>query len=153
MIDENGEQLGIVSSSEALRIAEDRDLDLVKISPNAVPPVCKIMDYGKFRFEQIKKDKEAKKNQKVTELKEISLSVTIDTNDLNIKAKSAAKFLQRGDKVKVGIRMKGRQMAHAELGVAVMDRFFDLLKEFAVMEKKPEREGRNILMILAPVKQ
>ena len=133
-------------------MAEERDLDLVKISPNAVPPVCKIMNYGKFRFEQAKKEKEAKKNQKVMEIKEIWLSMTIDVGDLNVKAKAAQKFLTAGNKVKVSIRMRGRQQAHASLGVDVMERFFAMLEGVAVMEKKPLTEGRNILMILAPAK-
>ena len=131
-------------------MAEERDLDLVKISPNAVPPVCKIMNYGKFRFEQTKKEKEAKKNQKVTEIKEVWLSMTIDVGDLNVKAKQTIKFLQAGNKVKVSIRMRGRQNAHAGLGVDVMDRFFAMVEGSAVMEKKPLQEGRSILMILAP---
>ncbi len=152
MIGEDGAQLGIVSAYEALRMAEERDLDLVKISPNAVPPVCKIMNYGKFRFEQAKKEKEAKKNQKVMEIKEIWLSMTIDVGDLNVKAKAAQKFLTAGNKVKVSIRMRGRQQAHASLGVDVMERFFAMLEGIAVMEKKPLTEGRNILMILAPAK-
>ncbi len=135
-----------------MRLAYDKDLDLVKISPNAVPPVCKIMDYGKFKFEQLKKAKEAKKNQKVVELKEIWLSMTIDVGDLNVKAKQAQKFLAAGNKVKVSIRMRGRQNAHGDIGVDVMNRFFKILETEAVMEKKPMFEGRNILMILAPNK-
>ena len=150
LIGSEGEQLGIMSAKEALNIAYDSDLDLVKISPNAVPPVCKIMDYGKFKFEQLKKQKEARKNQKVVELKEVWLSMTIDVGDLNVKAKQTIKFLQAGNKVKVSIRMRGRQNAHASLGVEVMERFFALVEESAVMEKKPLQEGRNILMILAP---
>ena len=135
-----------------MRLAYDKDLDLVKISPNAVPPVCKIMDYGKFKFEQLKKAKEAKKNQKVVELKEIWLSMTIDVGDLNVKAKQAQKFLAAGNKVKVSIRMRGGQNAHGDIGVDVMNRFFKILETEAVMEKKPMFEGRNILMILAPNK-
>lgn len=135
-----------------MRLAYDKDLDLVKISPTAVPPVCKIMDYGKFKFEQLKKAKEAKKNQKVVELKEIWLSMTIDVGDLNVKAKQASKFLAAGNKVKVSIRMRGRQNAHGDIGVDVMNRFFKILESEAVMEKKPLFEGRNILMILAPNK-
>ncbi len=150
LIGSEGEQLGIVSSKEALNIAYDKDLDLVKISPNANPPVCKIMDYGKYKFETLKKQKEAKKNQKTVELKEIWLSMTIDIGDLNVKAKQTVKFLTAGNKVKVSIRMRGRQNAHAGLGVDVMDRFFSLVEENAIMEKKPLQEGRNILMILAP---
>ena len=150
LIGSNGEQLGIVSAQEGLRIAEDEGLDLVKISPNATPPVCKVMNYGKFKFEQLKKQKEARKNQKTVELKEIWLSMTIDVGDLNVKAKQTIKFLQAGNKVKVSIRMRGRQNAHAGLGVDVMDRFFSMVEGSAVMEKKPLQEGRSILMILAP---
>ena len=150
LIGNNGEQLGIVSGIEAQRIAYESDLDLVKISPSANPPVCKIMDYGKFKFEQLKRAKEAKKNQKVVELKEIWLSMTIDIGDLNVKAKQAVKFLSAGNKVKVSIRMRGRQNAHSNLGVDVMNKFFSMIEDSAVMEKKPLLEGRNILMILAP---
>ena len=152
LIGDDGAQLGIVSSYEALRIAEEKGLDLVKISPSAVPPVCKIMNYGKFLFEQVKRAKEAKKNQKVVEIKEVWLSMTIDVGDLNVKAKQTQKFLTAGNKVKVSIRMRGRQMAHAELGLNVMDKFFELVKEQGVIEKKPQTEGRNIWMMLAPSK-
>ncbi len=152
LIGADGAQLGIMSSKSALAIAEEANLDLVEISPQANPPVCKIMDYGKFRFELLKKQKEAKKNQKVIELKEVWLSMTIDVGDLNVKAKQTIKFLQQGNKVKVSIRMRGRQNAHANMGVDVMNRFFEIVKDYGVMEKKPLLEGRNILMILAPQK-
>ena len=152
LIGSDGEQLGIVSAQEALRIAEENNLDLVKIAANANPPVCKIMDYGKYKFEQLKKQKEAKKNQKVVELKEIWLSMTIDIGDLNVKARQAQKFLSSGNKVKVSIKMRGRQNAHSSLGVDVMNRFFEIVGDVAVMEKRPLFEGRNILMILAPSK-
>ncbi len=152
LIGENGEQLGIVSSREALAVAEESGLDLVKISPNAVPPVCKVMNYGKFLFEQNKKAKEAKKNQKVVEIKEVWLSMTIDVGDLNVKAKQAQKFLSCGNKVKVSIRMRGRQMAHSELGLEVMNKFYEIVKDFGTMEKKPLTEGRNIWMMLVPTK-
>ena len=152
VISADGEQLGIMSASEALRIAEEADLDLVKISPNAVPPVCKIMNYGKFKFEQAKKEKENRKNQKVVELKEIYLSMTIDVGDLNVKAKKTLEMLADGNKVKVSIRMRGRQQAHASMGVDVMKRFFEMLGGKAVMDKAPLTEGRNILMILSPAK-
>ena len=152
LIGENGEQLGIVSSREALAVAEESGLDLVKISPNAVPPVCKVMNYGKFLFEQNKKAKEAKKNQKVVEIKEVWLSMTIDVGDLNVKAKQAQKFLSSGNKVKVSIRMRGRQMAHSELGLEVMNKFYEIVKDFGTMEKNPLTEGRNIWMMLAPTK-
>ena len=152
VISAEGEQLGIMSASAALRLAEEENLDLVKISPNAVPPVCKIMNYGKFKFEQAKKEKENRKNQKVVELKEIYLSMTIDVGDLNVKAKKTLEMLADGNKVKVSIRMRGRQMAHAAMGVDVMRRFFDMLGGKAVMDKAPLTEGRNILMILSPAK-
>ena len=152
LIGENGEQLGIVSSREAIAVAEESGLDLVKISPNAVPPVCKVMNYGKFLFEQNKKAKEAKKNQKVVEIKEVWLSMTIDVGDLNVKAKQAQKFLTSGNKVKVSIRMRGRQMAHSELGLEVMNKFYEIVKDFGTMEKNPLTEGRNIWMMLAPTK-
>ena len=142
--------LGIMSPRQALELAEQADLDLVKISPNAVPPVCKIMDYGKFKFETLKRQKEAKKNQKTVEVKEIWLSMTIDVGDLNVKAKQTLKFLAEGNKVKVSIRMRGRQNAHADLGIAVMQRFAEMLGSAAVIEKKPLTENRNIIMIVAP---
>ena len=135
-----------------MRIAEEAELDLVKISPNAIPPVCKIMNYGKYVFELAKKAKEAKKNQKVTEIKEIWLSMTIDIGDLNVKAKQTQKFLQGGNKVKVSIRMRGRQMAHQEIGVEVMKRFYEMVKDSGTIEKQPLTEGRNIWMMLAPLK-
>ena len=141
-----------MSATQALAIAEDAGLDLVKISPNAVPPVCKIMNYGKFKFEQAKKEKENRKNQKVVEIKEIYLSMTIDIGDLNVKAKKTVEMLGDGNKVKVSIRMRGRQMAHASMGIDVMRRFFDMLGGKAVMEKEPKTEGRNITMVLAPAK-
>ena len=152
LIGETGEQLGVMSSTQALSIAEDAGLDLVKISPNATPPVCKVMNYGKYLFELTKKAKEVKKNQKVVEIKEVWLSMTIDVGDLNVKAKQAQKFLTAGNKVKVSIRMRGRQMAHSELGLDVMTKFFDLVKDKASMEKQPLTEGRNIWMMLAPLK-
>ena len=152
LIGEDGEQLGIMSSREALNLADDKGLDLVKISPNANPPVCKLMNYGKYVYELAKKNKEAKKNQKVVEVKEVWLSMTIDVGDLNVKAKQAQKFLSAGNKVKVSIRMRGRQMAHSELGLDVMNRFFEMVKDYGTMEKQPLTEGRNIWMMLVPVK-
>lgn len=152
LIGADGAQLGIVSGQEAKRLAEEANLDLVKIASQATPPVCKIMDYGKYRFETLKKQKEAKKNQKTVELKEIWLSMTIDVGDLNVKAKQAQKFLASGNKIKVSIKMRGRQNAHSALGVDVMNRFFETVGPVAVMEKRPLLEGRNILMILAPSK-
>ncbi len=153
VISSTGEMLGIMSPAQALRLAEEADLDLVKISPNAVPPVCKIMDYGKFKFEQAKKEKENRKNQKVVEIKEVQLSMTIDVGDINVKAKHATKFLEAGNKVKVSIRLRGRQMAHANLGKDVMMRFYEMLKEVAAIEKPIAMEGRNIIMILGPAKK
>ncbi len=152
VISAEGEQLGIMSVTQALAIAEEADLDLVKISPTAVPPVCKIMNYGKFKFEQAKREKENRKNQKVVELKEIQLSMTIDVGDLNTKAKKAMEMLDDGNKIKVTIRMHGRQQAHANMGVEVMRRFVGMLGGKAVIDKEPKTEGRNILMILSPAK-
>lgn len=152
LIGETGEQLGIVSSREALALAEEKGLDLVKISPTATPPVCKIMNYGKYLYEMAKKQKEAKKNQKIVEIKEVWLSMTIDVGDLEVKAKQAQKFLSQGNKVKVSIRMRGRQMAHSDLSIEVMKRFFELVKGFGNMEKQPTLEGRNVWMMLAPLK-
>lgn len=152
LIGDDGEQLGIVSAIQANRLAEEKGLDLVKISPAAVPPVCKIMDYGKFRFEHAKREKEARKNQKIVELKEVWLSMTIDLNDIKVKAKHAIRFLEDGDKVKVSIRMRGRQQAHADLGIKVMEEFMEMLKDNCIVERKPMTEGRNIIMILAPNK-
>ncbi len=141
-----------MSPREALRLAEEADLDLVKISPNAVPPVCKIMDWGKFKFEQAKKEKENRRNQKVVELKEVQLSMTIDVGDLNVKARQATKFLEAGNKVKVSIRLRGRQMAHANLGKDVINHFCETLKEVGVVEKPLNMEGRNLIVVLAPKK-
>ncbi len=153
VISSTGEMLGVMSSREALRLAEDEDLDLVKISPNAVPPVCKIMDYGKFKFEQAKKEKENRRNQKIVELKEVQLSMTIDVGDLAVKAKHATRFLEQGNKVKVTIRLRGRQMAHANLAKDVIMNFYEGLKELAVIEKPLNMEGRNLILILAPAKK
>lgn len=150
VISADGEQLGIMSSKEALAIAEDQGLDLVKIAPQAKPPVCKIMDYSKFRYEQAKREKENRKNQKQIETKEIRLSVTIDVGDFNTKVNQAKKFLNSGHKLKVSIRLKGRMMAHSELGVDNMKRFADALSEEANIDKAPNLEGRQILMILSP---
>ena len=141
-----------MSAAQANRIADERNLDLVKISPSVVPPVCKIMNYGKFKFDTAKKEKDARKKQKTSELKEVWLSMTIDTHDLETKAKQASKFLSSGDKVKVSIRMRGRQQAHADIGVQVKYKFFDIVESVSVMDKKPVTEGRNIIMILNPKK-
>lgn len=150
VISADGEQLGIMSAKEALKIAEDNDLDLVKIAPQAKPPVCKIMDYSKYRYEQAKREKENRKNQKQIETKEIRLSVTIDVGDFNTKVNQAKKFLASGHKLKVSIRLKGRMMAHSELGVENMKRFATALEEEANIDKAPKLEGRQILMFLSP---
>jgi translation initiation factor IF-3 len=150
VVSDDGQQLGVMSAREAMEIAEQKGLDLVKVSPNANPPVCKIMDYGKFRFEQAKKQREAKKNQKIIEMKEMRLSATIDKHDLEVKAKNVSKFLKAGDKVKVSIRFRGRQMAHTEQGMLVMNEFFAMVQENASIEKQAKIEGRNMFMILAP---
>ena len=152
LIGESGEQLGIVSRDEALSKADELGLDLVKISPTAVPPVCKLMNYGKYLFELSKKAKEQKKNQKIVEIKEVWLSCTIDVGDLNVKAKQAQKFLSSGNKVKVAIRMRGRQMAHPELAATVMSKFYEMVKDFGQIEKKPLTEGRKVFMMLSPIK-
>ncbi|MBQ2676045.1 MAG: translation initiation factor IF-3 [Clostridia bacterium] len=152
LIDSDGSQLGIVSIEEALKKAIARDLDLVKIAPNAVPPVCKVMDYGKFRFEQAKREKEARKSQKVVETKEIRLGLNIDVHDFNTKAKHAQRFIKDGDKVKVSIRFRGREMGHPEIGLETMNRFAETCAEFSVVEKPAKMEGRNMLMFLAPKK-
>ena len=150
VISENGEQLGIMSSAAALEMAVEQDLDLVNISPKAKPPVCKIMDYGKYKFEQGKREKEAKKNQKVIEVKEIRLSATIDTHDMEVKAKATEKFLKNGDKVKVTIRFRGRQIKHGDLGLDVMDAFYEMVKDSAAIDRPAKQEGRNMFMILTP---
>ena len=153
VIGEDGQQLGIMSAQAALRLAEESDLDLVKISPTANPPVCKIMDYGKYKFELGKKEKESRRNQKMVEVKEVRLSMTIDTNDLNVKSRQAQKFLEAGNKVMVSIRLRGRQNAHPGMGIDVMNKFFETLEDKGVMDKKPATEGRNISMLLSPAKQ
>ena len=152
VISGDGEQLGIMSPKEALRIAEQRDLDLVKIAPGANPPVCKIMDYGKYRFEQSKREKEARKNQHIVETKEIRLSLNIDTHDFETKLNHAKKFIAGGNKVKVSIRFRGREMGHPEIGLDNMKRFAEAMEETATVEKPAKMEGRNMLMFLAPKK-
>ena len=145
-----GEQLGIMSAAAALKIAEEKELDLVKIAPGSNPPVCRIMDYGKFRFEQTKKEKEAKKNQRIVEVKEIRMSPGIDTNDFNTKLKNAQKFLSDGDRVKVSVRFRGREMAHTDIGVTLLKDFAAQCAEIANMDKAPKLEGRNMSMFLSP---
>ena len=150
VIGADGAQLGIMSAQEANRLADAANLDLVKISPNALPPVCKIMDYGKFKFDQMKREKEQRKNQKVVELKEVQLSMTIELHDMETKAKNATKFLSAGNKVKVSLRMRGRQQAYSAHGIEICNQFFTLLQDVAIIEKEAKVEGRNILMFLAP---
>ncbi len=150
VIDADGSQLGIMSSKDALEKAYDKDLDLVMMSPNAKPPVCKIMDYGKYRFDQAKREKEARKKQKIVEIKEVRLGLAIDTHDFETKGNQARKFLSGGDKVKVSIRFRGREMGHPEIGHEIMKRFADYCSEVAVIEKASKLEGRNMLMFLAP---
>ena len=150
VIDSNGAQLGIMSIDAANELADKAAMDLVKISPTANPPVCKIMDYGKFRFEQSKKEKETRKNQKIVELKEVRLSATIDTHDLEVKAKHCLRFLSDGDKVKVSIRFRGRQATHSEIGLNVMKVFYGMVQDKAAVDKQPKLEGRNMTMFLSP---
>lgn len=150
VIGNDGSQLGIMPASKALDMAAAQNLDLVKIAPQAKPPVCKIMDYGKYRFEQAKREKEARKNQRVVEIKEIRLSLNIDTHDFNTKLNHALKFIKNGDKVKVSIRFRGREMGHPELGYEIMRKFAEACAEQANVEKPAKLEGRNMLMFLAP---
>ncbi len=150
VISADGEQVGVMSAKEALSLAEKSNLDLVKIAPNAVPPVCKIMDYGKFKFEQAKREKEAKKKQKVMDIKEVRLSLNIDTGDFNTKVNHALRFLKDGDKVKVSIRFRGREMAHTDNGIVIMQRFAEACSEIGSVEKPAKLEGRSMLMFLVP---
>ena len=150
LIGPDGEQLGIMPLASAQNMAMEKNLDLVKIAPQATPPVCKIMDYGKYKFEQAKREKEARKNQKVIEIKEVRLSLNIDTNDFNTKANRAIKFLESGDKVKVSLRFRGREMAHPELGTNIMKRFIDAVAAAGSVEKLPKMEGRSMIMFIAP---
>ncbi|MEE0204330.1 MAG: translation initiation factor IF-3 [Oscillospiraceae bacterium] len=153
LIGEDGEQLGLMSSEEALRIAEEKDLDLVMISPAAKPPVCKVMDYGKFRFEQSKREKEAKKNQRVMDVKEIRMSPGIGENDFNTKLKNGQKFLTDGDRVKVTVRFRGREMAHTSIGETLLRDYAKKCSEIANMDKEPKLEGRNMSLFLSPKSQ
>lgn len=152
LIGEDGEQLGVMPARDALQMAKDAELDLVKIAPTAKPPVCKIIDYGKYRYELARKEKEAKKKQKVVELKEIRLSPNIDLNDLNTKMNAAKKFLSKGDKVKITLRFRGREMAHMNASKHILDDFAESLSDTAVVEKAPKVEGRSISMVLAEKK-
>ena len=152
LIGEDGEQLGIVASATALKMAYDRGLDLVLMSAQATPPVCRIMDYGKYRFDREKKEKEAKKKQQVVELKEVQLSCRIDTHDFETKARNAVRFLSAGNKVRVVVRFKGREMAHQELGRDVLTRFEAAVSEVGTVEKKPVLDGRILSMVVVPIK-
>ena len=148
-----GEQLGVMSASKAVELAYEKNLDLVKIAPTAEPPVCKIMDYGKYKFELAKREKENRKNQKTMNIKEVQLSPSIDTNDFNTKCKNAVKFLKNGDKVKVTVRFRGREVSHSEIGEKLLLRFAEQANEAGTMERSPKLEGRNMTMFLAPVAQ
>ena len=148
VIGENGDQLGIMSPKEAMQLAQEADLDLVKIAPKAQPPVCKIMDYGKFRYEQTRREKEAKKKQRVIEIKEVRLSPNIDVNDLNTKCNSARKFIEKGNKVKVSLRFRGREMAHIDSSKHILEDFAEKLSDIAVVDKAPKLEGRSMTMFL-----
>ena len=150
LIDEEGTQLGIISSSEAFRIAVEKELDLVKIAPNSNPPVCKIMDYGKYRFEQAKRDKEARRNQHIVEVKEIRMSPSIGENDFNVKLNHGQKFLKDGDRLKVTIRFRGREMAHTSIGEELLKKYADSCSEYGNVDKNPKLEGRHMSMFLTP---
>lgn len=149
LIGPDGEQLGIMSAKDAMKIAKDAELDLVKIAPKAKPPVCKVIDYGKYRYELARKEKEAKKKQKTVEVKEVRLSPNIDSNDLSTKVNQARKFLSKGDKVKVTLRFRGRELAHVNQSKVILDDFKDQLSEVAVVDKPPKMEGRSMVMILS----
>jgi len=149
VIDSDGTQLGVMPIAEAMRLADEKNTDLVKIAPQAKPPVCKIMDYGKYRFEQAKREKEAKKNQRVIEIKEVRLSLNIDTHDFETKANQAIKFLKSGNRVKVSIRFRGREMAHSENGLVTMSKFAEAVSEYGAVEKPAKLEGRSMLMFIA----
>jgi len=150
MIDEDGEQLGIMPLSEAMQIAIDKDLDLVKIAPTSKPPVCKIMDYGKFRYEQAKKVKEVRKHQHVVEVKEIRMSPSIGENDFQVKLRNGTKFLKEGDRLKVTVRFRGREMAHTNIGEKLLTRFSEECAEFGTVDKNPKLDGRHMSMFLTP---
>ena len=149
LIDAEGAQLGIMSAAQANALAEEQGLDLVKISPNAVPPVCKLMDYGKYKFEQTKRDKEAKKNQRVVEIKEVRMSPGIDVNDFNVKVRNAQRFLADGNRVKVAVRFRGREMAHTDIGKRLLEKFAEDCAEVATMDKEPKLDGRHMTMFLS----
>lgn len=150
VLDAQGQMLGVMATRDAQKLADSRGLDLVEITPNAQPPVCKIMDYGKFRFETLKKEKEAKKNQRVVEIKEVRMSPNIDTNDFNVKLKNAQKFLKEGNRVKVTVRFRGREMAHTSIGEVLLKQFGEQCAEVATVEKNPKLDGRHMTMFLSP---
>ena len=152
VIDADGKKLGVMSARDAQKIAFEKNLDLVKIAPQATPPVCRIMDYGKFCFEQTKREKEAKKNQKVISIKEIRVSLTIEEHDIDIKAKNARKFLLDGDKVKITVRFRGREMELSHLGLKILDKFASKLEDVCIVEKPAKKEGRSMTMVLGPKK-
>ncbi len=150
LIDEDGSQIGVISVREALTIAEERGLDLVEVAPNAIPPVCRVMDYGKFRYEQTKKEREARKHQKQIELKEVRLKPKTDDHDLGVKSRQARKFLLSGDKVKFTVKFRGREIFHPDIGMAMLEQMSEELRDIAVVEQKPLMEGRALSLLLAP---
>lgn len=150
LIDDVGGQIGVISLKEAQKMADEKNLDLVKISPTAKPPVCKIMDYGKYKFDQTKKEKEARKKQKTVDIKELRLSPSIDTHDIQVKVKKAIEFLKDGDKVKVSIRFKGREIGHAKTSSVILENFANDIAEFGVVDKPPKMEAKSMVMFLAP---
>ncbi|UNC93885.1 translation initiation factor IF-3 [Candidatus Contubernalis alkalaceticus] len=151
LIDSEGEQMGIVPLKEALNMAREKNLDLVNVAPNAKPPVCRIMDYGKYKYEQSKREKEARKNQKIITVKEVKVRPNIEDHDLNVKVRNAKRFLENEDKVKVTVMFRGREITHSQLGKVICDRIAEELKDYAVVEKKARVEGRNMIMILTPI--
>ena len=153
VVNQEGEQLGVMSSADALKLAQSKGLDLVNIAPTAKPPVCKIMDFGKYRFELQKREKENKKNQKIINIKEVQLSPSIDTNDFNTKCRNAMKFLSKGDKVKVTVRFRGREVSHSEIGEALLKKFAESVSEVGNVDRPPKLEGRNMTMFLSPAAQ
>ncbi|MDI3540476.1 Translation initiation factor IF-3 [Koleobacter methoxysyntrophicus] len=150
VIDSNGEQIGIMPIKKALKLAQEKQLDLVKVAPQAKPPVCRIMDYGKYKYEQSKKEKEARKKQKIINIKEIRMSPKIEEHDFQVRVRNAQRFINDGDKVKVTIRFRGREIAHTDLGQEVLEKMAEELRDIAIVEKKPKVEGKNMVMILSP---
>lgn len=153
LVDDEGNQVGVVPTSRALDMAFEKKLDLVNVSPNSKPPVCRIMDYGKYKYELIKKERDSKKKQRVINIKEVRLTPNIETHDLETKAKNAKKFLSNGDRVKVAVRFRGREMGHTEIGKDVLDKFVELISDNGIVDKKPKIEGRSMIMFLAPKKE